>query len=88
MVSERHVPGTSLGELQLAMWKAQFTALRDGDRFFFLNDPGLKAIKQAYGIDFKNTLADLIAFNTDVPHNRLGNTVFLVPSSNTARGAR
>ena len=89
MLSERHVPGASLGELQLAMWKAQFTASRDGDRFFFLNDPGLKAIKQAYGVDFKNTLADVIAFNTDVPHDRLGNTVFLVPSSaNTDAGGQ
>ena len=39
MVSERHVPGTEFGELQLAIWKQQFQALRDGDRFFYLNDP-------------------------------------------------
>ena len=35
MVSEKHVQGTEFGELQLAMWKQQFTALRDGDRFFY-----------------------------------------------------
>jgi hypothetical protein len=33
MVSERHIPGTEFGELQLAMWRKQFEALRDGDRF-------------------------------------------------------
>ena len=27
--------GTEFGELQLAMWRTQFTALRDGDRFFY-----------------------------------------------------
>ena len=39
MVAERHVPGTEFGELQLAIWKRQFQALRDGDRFFYGNDP-------------------------------------------------
>ena len=41
MVAEPHVPGTEFGELQLAMWKKQFQALRDGDRFFYGNDPAL-----------------------------------------------
>ena len=44
MLSERHVAGTEFGPLQLAMWKRQFDALRDGDRFFYLNDPVLPAI--------------------------------------------
>jgi Animal haem peroxidase len=39
MASEQHVPGTEFGELQLAIWKKQFEALRDCDRFFYLNDP-------------------------------------------------
>ena len=39
MVSERHVRGTEFGELQLAIWKQQFTALRDGDRFFYRTIP-------------------------------------------------
>jgi hypothetical protein len=82
MVSEPRVPGTSLGELQLAMWKAQFAALRDGDRFFYLNDPGLTAIKQNFGIDFHNRLADLIALNTDIPRGALADDVFRVLSGN------
>ncbi len=64
MVSEKHVQGTEFGELQLAMWKQQFTALRDGDRFFYANDPALKGIQQAYGITYQHSLAELIALNS------------------------
>ena len=66
MVSEKHVPGTEFGELQLAIWKKQFEALRDGDRFFYLNDPALNAIRQTYGITYRHTLAELIKLNTGV----------------------
>src|SRR5262249_36730620 len=52
--SEPHVPGTEFGETNLAIWTKQFTALRDGDRFFFENDLGtLNNIKSTYGIDFR-----------------------------------
>jgi len=64
MVSEKHVPGTEFGELQLAIWKKQFEALRDGDRFFYLNDPVLAQIKLLYGIDYRHTLAEIIRMNT------------------------
>jgi hypothetical protein len=66
MVSERHVRGTEFGELQLAMWKTQFEALRDGDRFFYANDPDLEAIRRQYGIDYRRTLASVIRLNTGV----------------------
>ncbi len=66
MVSEKHVQGTEFGELQLAMWKQQFTALRDGDRFFYGNDPALRGIEQLYGISYRYTLAELIALDTGV----------------------
>jgi len=65
MVSEEHVRGTEFGELQLAMWKQQFSALRDGDRFFYANDPALRAIEQAYGISYRHTLAELIALDSN-----------------------
>ena len=64
MVSERHLRGSEFGELQLAMWRKQFEALRDGDRFFYLNDPALFVIKRQYGIDYRKTLAQLITLNT------------------------
>jgi hypothetical protein len=55
MVSETHLPGTEFGPLQLAIWKTQFQALRDGDRFFYLNDPVLETIRHAYGITYRHT---------------------------------
>ena len=41
--------GTEFGELQLAIWKRQFEALRDGDRFFYAADPVLGDIERATG---------------------------------------
>ena len=55
MVAEPHVAGTEFGELQLAIWTEQFEALRDGDRFFYGNDPGLGVHQPAFGIDFRRT---------------------------------
>ncbi len=81
MVSEAHVEGTEFGELQLAMWRQQFTALRDGDRFFYGNDPGLRDIRRIYGIDFRTNLGDVIARNTDIPREEMDENVFLVPAA-------
>jgi hypothetical protein len=64
MLSEQHVPGTEFGELQLAMWKKQFEALRDGDRFFYLNDPLLPTLESRYGLDYSQSLANIIRMNT------------------------
>ena len=61
MVSERHVPHTEFGPLQLAIWKRQFAALRDGDRFFYAIDPALALIQQRYGVDYRRTLARIVA---------------------------
>jgi len=79
MVSEPHVRGAEMGELQLAMWAKQFTALRDGDRFFYGNDAGLSLIQRQFGIDFHKSLGDLIAANTDVERDELPQDVFLAP---------
>jgi peroxidase len=76
MLSEPHVPGTQFGELQLAIWTQQFEALRDGDRFFYLNDPVLAAIRHLYGIDYRQTLAAIINANTEI---RSQPDVFTVP---------
>jgi hypothetical protein len=65
MVSEQHIAGTEFGELQLAIWKKQFEALRDGDRFFYANDPELEAIRTLYGIDYRYKLSQLIRMNSD-----------------------
>jgi peroxidase len=78
MMSERHVRGTEFGELQLAIWTRQFQALRDGDRFFYQNDPALSVINQSLGIDYRRTLAQIIALNTDIPLSALNENVFLL----------
>jgi hypothetical protein len=78
MVAEAHVRGTEFGELQRSIWTEQFRALRDGDRFFYRNDPGLSAIRRTYGIDFRVTLAEVIAANSDVPLDDLSPNVFVV----------
>jgi len=70
MVSERHVKHTEFGELQLAIWTKQFTALRDGDRFFYRNDPVLRVIYQAFGIDYRLMVAEIVELNTGVTLQR------------------
>jgi hypothetical protein len=66
MVSEQHAPGAEMGQLQLAIWKKQFEALRNGDRFFYANDTYLNdVIVGQYGITYKRTLAQVIQDNTD-----------------------
>ncbi len=70
MVSERHVKHTEFGELQLAIWAKQFSALRDGDRFFYRNDPVLRSIDHEFGIDYRLTLAEIVKLNTGVTLQR------------------
>ena len=70
MVSERHVKHTEFGELQLAIWTKQFTALRDGDRFFYRNDPVLRSIDHEFGIDYRLTIAELVELNAGVTLQR------------------
>jgi hypothetical protein len=77
MMSEAHVPRTEFGELQLAMWKKQFEALRDGDRFFYGNDPYLDTIRRTYGIDYRQTLGTLIERDAGV---RVQREVFKAPA--------
>lgn len=81
MVSEEHVAGTEFGELQLAMWKQQFEALRDGDRFFYLNDSDLAEIKTRFGISYERSFADLIANNTDLDKGDIPDYVFVAEQS-------
>jgi hypothetical protein len=76
MLAERHESQTDMGELQRAIWAREFTRLRDGDRFFFGNDPGLTSIRNQFGIDFRRNLGDIIASNTDIPRAELAPNVF------------
>ncbi len=77
MVSEKHVPGTEFGPLQLAMWTKQFAALRDGDRFFYANDPVLDQIRRIFGVDYRVPLSQLIKLDAG---ESLQRNVFKLPS--------
>ena len=77
MIAEEHIPGTEFGELQYAIWKEQFEDLRDGDRFFYLNDPDLDVIKTTFGIDYQYSLGDIIADNTDLEAGDILKNVFI-----------
>jgi len=76
MVSEPALRGSELGPLQHGLWRKQFEALRDGDRFFYANDPTLTAIKKAYGVTYKHTLAQLLALDAEVPRRAVPLNVF------------
>ncbi|MGL4883297.1 MAG: peroxidase family protein, partial [Waterburya sp.] len=80
MISEEHLPGTEFGELQQAIWRDQFEALRDGDRFFYLNDPDLAEIQARFGISYQHSLADIIAHNTDLNREDILDNVFVTES--------
>jgi hypothetical protein len=81
MMAEKHIAGSELGELQLAIWRDQFGAARDGDRFFYRNDPLQSYIRTNFGIDSRRTLAQVIADNTDIPQSELPANVFRLPGS-------
>jgi len=78
MQAEPHLATSDLGQLQAAMWRKQFRALRDGDRFFHANpgDRSLHVIRQRYGIDHRVTLSAVIERNTDVAPGTIPTDVF------------
>lgn len=80
MMAEPHLPGSELGELQDALWRKQFEALRDGDRFFYLNDPVLASLESRYGITYRHTLAELISLDGKVSGKQLQEDVFFAPT--------
>lgn len=62
ILAEQHLPGKSVGRTLHAMLKSQFEKLRDGDYYFYLNDPFLPAAIRA---QIKNTtFSDVIKRNT------------------------
>jgi hypothetical protein len=84
MLAEDHVPGSDVGPTLRAVLVDQFVRLRDGDRFFYLNEhfnaDELNILRQA------NTLTRVIERNTDITNLQsdifffkasIGGTVFL-----------
>jgi hypothetical protein len=79
MMAEPHVPGSEFGALQLALWRRQLAALRDGDRFFYARDPVLDQIWRRYRISYRHTLGQLISLDAGVPARQLPRDVFFAP---------
>lgn len=83
-MAEDHLPGTSVGVTIAAVVGNQFLRLRDGDRFFYLNDRDLyddngvrrSDIASVIDLDFL-TLSHVIQFNTDITN--IQDNVFFVP---------
>ena len=63
-LAEDHLPGAMLGETFHAIVADQFRRLRDGDRFWFENDPYFLANPALLGRIRSVTLADVIRRNT------------------------
>ncbi|HZZ70949.1 MAG TPA: peroxidase family protein [Pirellulales bacterium] len=61
-LAEDHLPGMDVGPLIADSLIDQFTRLRDGDRFFFTNDPGLTPDELSYVENL--SLCDIIEANT------------------------
>jgi hypothetical protein len=80
-LAEDHVPGSDVGPLFQAIMVNQFTRLRDGDRFFYLNQkwtPQEQAI-----LNQGNTLAKVIEANTNITN--LQSDVFQFQASISGR---
>ena len=64
MLSEDHVPGAAVGSTVQLILQHQYEDLRDGDRFYFENDP---ALSPAQIDEIKNIrLSDIILRNTEI----------------------
>ncbi len=76
-LAEDHLEGASVGETLQAVIGDQFRRLRDGDRFWFENDPYFVANRALLDEVRSTTLADIIRRNTSVG-DELSNNAFVV----------
>jgi hypothetical protein len=66
-LAEDHLPDSSVGPLILAGLVDQFTRLREGDRFFYGNDPDLSHPDIAAVIDLERvSLSQIVQLNTEI----------------------
>ena len=75
LMSEDHLPGASVGETMAAIFVDQFFHLREGDFYFYLNDPMLAGM---IGEIEGTSLADILLRNTGI--NYLQGNIFVVPA--------
>ncbi len=72
MLAEEPLPGALFGETIMTLMTMQFSALRDGDRFFYLNDTTLTQRELDWIRDTR--LRDVIMYNTGI--NLMQDNVF------------
>jgi hypothetical protein len=66
-IAEDHLPGSSAGPTVTEVVVNQFVRLRDGDQYFFVNDPVLKLPIVSGVMDWQRvTLAEIIRKNTSI----------------------
>lgn len=82
MLCEDPVPGSSVGPTITAAVTDQFQRLRDGDRFWFENDPDLAGLKDTIS---NTSLMDVIRRNTGI-RDEIDDTPFF--AHKTGRGSR
>lgn len=81
-LAEDRVPGASVGELTRTVLAEQFTALRDGDRFWYQNIFDGQELREIES----TRLSDVIARNTDL--TTIQENAFIVPGFEDGRGDR
>jgi peroxidase len=80
LLSENHMPDALFGKTAMTIIEQQFMALRDGDRFYYENDPGISLEEKQW---IKATrLAGVIRRNT--PVTIVQNEIFKAQSFTTA----
>lgn len=82
LVAEDHAPGSSMGPTMLAIWRREFTRIRDGDRFYY-EAPGLFSQELKDKIPRVNSLftkADafraILLRNTEITESELPSRLF------------
>ena len=81
-LAEDHAPGAMVGETLQTMISDQFRRLRDGDRFWFENDPYFLANPALLDEVRSTTLADIIRRNTPI-EDEIQDNVFIVKSTSS-----
>lgn len=64
MLAEKHMPNALFGETVMAFMHIQFTAIRDGDRFYYENDDDLSAEEKA--IIKATKMSEVVMRNTNI----------------------
>lgn len=89
LVAEDHAPGSSFGRTLLALWKTEFSRLRDGDRFFFRNGLTwpeevlkLPRVKRLMNDEKFGVFRQIILDNTKISNEDLPKRLFFVDDVN------